>query len=81
MFRKHPEVIEAETRLAELREQEHSATPEKKAELIFMVDAQAKLVDELRWAHKPRPMVTQEAIDAVSLTADDNEPPSERAYW
>lgn len=82
MFRKHPEVAEAEIRLEELREQEQRAEPAKKADLVLLVDAQAKLLDELRWQHTPRPMVTQASIDAAKLPCEEvGNHLSERAYY
>lgn len=82
-MRVHPEVAEAEARLAELREQETRATdPQKKTDLVFQVEAQAKLVDELRWQHEPRPMVTASSIAAAAHTTDCATEllPADRAY-
>ena len=65
MFKTHPEVIAAEETLAELRSQLQDATGEKEGELQFKVTAQTRVVEELRWAHTPRPLCTQDNLAPV----------------
>jgi hypothetical protein len=80
----HPDVLEAEERLEELKAQEARATGKEKADLVLLVNAQAKMVDELRWQHTPRPMVTRAHIEAAQyteeITEDSQGLPEVRAY-
>ena len=81
MFRKHPEVIEAEERLAELRSQLADATGEKLADVQFRVTAQTKVVEELRWAHTPRPLVNADSFKPIEgVPVGSNGEPLHRAY-
>jgi hypothetical protein len=84
MQRVHPEILEAEQRLEELKAQEQRATGKEKADLVVLVNAQAQMVDELRWQHTPRPMVTRELVEAAQYTEEIGEDrqglQGERAY-
>ena len=73
MFRTHPEVLAAEETLAELRSQLENATGDKEADLQFKVTAQTRVVEELRWAHSPRPLFTKDnlmPVESVPVAAD-----------
>jgi hypothetical protein len=57
-MRVHPEIVEAEEKLAELRTKLETASGEAQGDLQFRVMAQTKHIEELRWAHTPRPLST-----------------------
>ena len=76
-MRVHPEIVEAEEKLAELRTKLETATGEAQGDLQFRVTAQTKHVEHLRWAHTPRQLstVAVDAADCVEVV-----PGAERAY-
>lgn len=78
MFKKHPEVTAAEETLSELRTKLETAEGDALADLQFRVTAQTKIVEELRWAHTPRPLATADNYQPIDGVADEQ--PFERAY-
>lgn len=77
MFKKHPDVAAAEETLSELRTKLETATGDALSDVQFRVTAQTKLVDELRWAHTPKPLATADnyqPIDEVEVPTSFERP-------